>query len=238
VGSTNSEALALARAGEPVPFWMTARTQTAGRGRRGRSWVSPPGNLYATLLLRDPSLPAIAPQLSFVAALAVHDAVTVFKTLDVPLVLKWPNDVIFCNAKLAGVLIEGEGTPLIVAIGIGINCAHHPGDTDQPATDLHAQGINAAPAELFAALSVATARRLRQWDRGHGFAAIRVDWLARAHAPGSELKVRLPERVLRGRFTALDESGRLLLRLPDGSIETITAGDVFPSRSTDVPATT
>src|SRR5262245_61016235 len=165
VGSSNSEALALARAGEPTPFWMTARMQTTGRGRRGRNWVSPPGNLYATLVLRDPSPPPLAPQLSFVAALAVHDAVASLSARDLSLVLKWPNDVICGGAKVAGVLIEGEGTPLIVAIGIGINCAHHPRETDHPATDLPAEGINVAPADLFVALSVALARRLRQWDR-------------------------------------------------------------------------
>jgi BirA family transcriptional regulator, biotin operon repressor / biotin---[acetyl-CoA-carboxylase] ligase len=228
VGSTNSEALALARAGEPAPFWMTAGAQTAGRGRRGRGWASPPGNLYATLLLRDPSPAPLAPQLSFVAALAVHDAITTLDTGEAPLLLKWPNDVLYRGAKLAGVLIEGEGAPLLVAIGIGINASHHPRDADHPATDLRTEGMSVTPTDLFTALAGAMARRLRQWDRGAGFAGTRTDWLARAHAPGSELRVRLPEREFSGRFQALDEFGRLLLRLPDGTIESITAGDVFP----------
>jgi BirA family biotin operon repressor/biotin-[acetyl-CoA-carboxylase] ligase len=228
VGSTNSEALALARAGEPAPFWMTARAQTAGRGRRGRSWVSPPGNLHATLLLRDPAPAPLAPQLSFVAALAVHDAVTTFAAARAPLLLKWPNDVLYGGAKLAGVLIEGEGAPLLVAIGIGINASHHPHDADHPATDLGAEGMSVTLPDLFASLAGAMARRLRQWDRGAGFAGTRMDWLARAHAPGSELRVRLPEREFNGRFQALDEFGRLLLQLPDGTVESITAGDVFP----------
>src|SRR5262249_16691285 len=107
VGSTNSEALAYARAGERGPLWITARAQTAGRGRRGRSWVSEPGTLFATLLLTDPAQPERAAQLSFVAALALHDAITtVAPTLAPRLALKWPNDVLCDGAKLAGILIE------------------------------------------------------------------------------------------------------------------------------------
>ncbi len=145
VGSTNSEALARARTGETGPLWITARTQTAGRGRRGRAWTSAPGNLYATLLLRDPSRAVLAPQLSFVAALAVYDAISEFVEGERPrIALKWPNDVFCDGAKVAGILIEGEGNPLTVAIGIGINCVHHPDDTEYPATDLRARGVNDA----------------------------------------------------------------------------------------------
>ena len=123
VGSTNAEALVRARAGDLGPLWITARVQTAGRGRRGRTWTSPSGNLYATLLLGDPGPAAVAPQLSFVAALAVHDAIVAAAGQHaLSLMLKWPNDVLCNDAKLAGILIEGEGRPLAVAIGIGVNC--------------------------------------------------------------------------------------------------------------------
>src|SRR5579871_3882892 len=142
VGSTNSEALSRARAGVRGPLWITARAQTAGRGRRGRTWVSEPGNLYATLLLIDPAPPERAAQLSFVAALAVHDAITACaRTLAPQLAFKWPNDVLLASAKTAGILIEAEGTrPLTVAVGVGVNCRHHPAATEFPATDLAAAG--------------------------------------------------------------------------------------------------
>ena len=237
VGSTNAEALARARAGDPGPLWITAREQTVGRGRRGRAWTSPPGNLYATLLLGDPGPTAVAPQLSFVAALAVHDAVLAAAgQRPISLMLKWPNDVLCSGAKLAGILIEGEGRPLAVAIGIGINCRQHPTDTAYPATDLGEAGVEVSPELLFDRLAPAMQRRLAQWDCGHGFASIRADWLARAHAPGTELSLRFGERESTGAFETLDEAGRLIVRRPDGKTEAIMAGDVFPVAQ-PVPAT-
>lgn len=229
--STNTEALALARRGAPVPVWVTARRQTAGRGRRGNAWVSEPGNLYATLLMYDPASPDKAAELSFVAALAVHDAILERAiTLPGKLELKWPNDALFGNAKLAGILIESEmiGARLAVAIGIGVNCVHHPVETPYPATDLAAAGAAVSAEDLFFALSRTMAQRLKQWRLGSGFAAIRADWLSRAAGMGGEMRVHLPDREFVGRAEALDDHGRLLLRLKDGTLQTITAGDVFP----------
>jgi BirA family biotin operon repressor/biotin-[acetyl-CoA-carboxylase] ligase len=229
IGSTSAEAMALARAGERGPLWVTAQSQTAGRGRRGRVWVSEPGNLYATLLLTDPSSPERAPELSFVAALAVHDALAEqAASLGPAFTLKWPNDVLCGPAKVGGILIEGEGTdPLAVAVGIGINCAHHPRISEYPATDLAAAGALVRPDDLFRALSAAMLRRLRQWGRGDGFAAIRADWLRRAAGRGGDIRVRLAECELTGRFETLDERGRLIVRLADGTAEAVTAGEVF-----------
>jgi BirA family transcriptional regulator, biotin operon repressor / biotin---[acetyl-CoA-carboxylase] ligase len=228
LGSTNAEALALARAGERGPLWITALSQSAGRGRRGSQWVSPPGNLHATLLLVEPSPPDIAPQLSFVAALAVHDAVaTCASHLGPSLKVKWPNDLLLDGAKVAGILIEGASKPAFaVAIGIGVNCAAHPEDAAFPATDLVAMGAPVTPDALLTALAEAMQKRLLQWNRGQGFAAIRADWLTHAAGLGETLRVRLPERELSGRFKGLDESGRLLLEQP-GGITAITAGEVF-----------
>jgi BirA family biotin operon repressor/biotin-[acetyl-CoA-carboxylase] ligase len=228
LGSTNAEALALARAGERGPLWITATTQSAGRGRRGSTWVSSPGNLYATLLLSDPSPAEAAPQLSFVAALALHDAVAECASALGPLLkVKWPNDLLLGAKKLAGILIEGESEPAFsVAIGIGINCAHHPEDTAYPATDLAAGGALVTPAQLLAVLSAAMMRRIEQWQRGQGFAGVRADWLKRAAGLGQEIRVRLPERELSGRFQGLDEAGRLLVLGP-GGIAAVTAGEVF-----------
>lgn len=229
--STNTEALALARRGERGPLWVTARQQTAGRGRRGNEWISTPGNLYATLLLCDPAAPENAPELSFIAALAVHDAI-VDRTaaLREKLALKWPNDILCGGQKLAGILIEGEsiGARLAVAVGIGVNCLHHPLETAYAATDLAAAGAAVSAEDLFGALSGAMARRLAQWRGGAGFQSIRADWLDRATGIGGEIRVRLPNREFLGRAEALDERGRLLLRLADGTLQTVTAGDVFP----------
>ena len=228
VGSTNSEALSRARVGARGPVWITARAQTAGRGRRGRTWVSEPGNLYATLLLTDPAPPERAAQLSFAAALAVHDAIAACARAVAPhLALKWPNDVLLASAKVAGTLIEAEGTrPLTVAVGIGVNCRHHPAGTEFPATDLAAAGAAVTAEELFRVLSIAMVHRLRAWEEG--FAAIRAAWLARAGGVGGELRARLGAREIAGRFETLDEAGRLMLRLPDGTLEAIAAGEVFP----------
>lgn len=227
-GSTNAEALSRARTGERGPLWITAQSQSAGRGRRGSAWISTPGNLYATLLLSEPSPPERAPQLSFVAALALHDAVAECAPhLGPMLALKWPNDLLLGGAKFAGILIEGEGEPAFaVAIGIGVNCAGHPTDTSFPATDLAAAGALVTPAQLFAALSASMVRRLDQWQRGEGFAGIRAAWLKRAAGLGQDIRVRLPEREFSGRFEGLDEAGRLLVLASTG-LTAVTAGEVF-----------
>lgn len=228
LGSTNAEALARARAGERGPLWIAAATQSAGRGRRGSTWVSTPGNLFATLLLTEPSASDVASQLSFVTALALHDAVAECAPQVGPLLkVKWPNDLLLGGAKLAGILIEAESDPVFaVAIGIGVNCAGHPGDTPYPATDIAAAGALVAPATLLGVLSLAFVRRLGQWQRGQGFAAVRADWLKRAAGLGQEIRVRLPERELSGRFQGLDDMGRLLLQA-EGRVTPVTAGEVF-----------
>lgn len=228
LGSTNAEALARARGGDRGPLWITAASQSTGRGRRNNVWVSPPGNLYATLLLSEPSAPEQAPQLSFVAALALHDAVAACASqLGPRLKLKWPNDLLLAGAKLAGILIEGESAPVFAAaIGIGVNCAAHPDDTAFAATDLKAAGAHVTPAQVFVALTNAMQRRLQQWQRGQGFVDIRADWLKRAAGLGEPIRVRLPERELAGRFEGVDEQGRLLL-LEAGGLTTVTAGEVF-----------
>ena len=228
VSSTNAEALARARQGERGPLWIAAGRQTAGRGRRGREWVSELGNLYASLLLTDPALAEDWPQLSFVAALAIHDAVAeIAPALKPNLAIKWPNDLLLSGEKFAGILIEGEtGNDGVVVIGIGVNCARHPSPTDQPATDLAAAGASVTPQALFRELSAKMLGRLAQWNRGEGFSTVRADWLARAIGLGQHIVVRLPDRELAGIFEALDERGALILRRSDGSAATITAGDV------------
>src|ERR1700722_4037801 len=209
VDSTNAEALRRARAGERGPLWVVAGSQTAGRGRRGRAWASPPGHRYASLLLVDPALaPGLAESLA----------------------LKWPNDLLCRGAKIAGILIEGEGgpiaNPVVAVIGIGVNCRHHPDGVEHPATDFAAQGAAVEPVALFDTLRRTMAARLAEWDRGAGFAAIRSAWLDRAAGLGQAIRARLPDREVTGIFEALDETGRLVLRCADGRREVITAGEV------------
>jgi BirA family transcriptional regulator, biotin operon repressor / biotin---[acetyl-CoA-carboxylase] ligase len=230
IDSTNAEALRLKRQGERGPLWITAQRQSAGRGRRGRTWVSVPGNLHASLLLTDPGPAECWPQLAFVAALAVHDAVVELASEIRPLMgLKWPNDLLLSGAKFAGILIEGEGAEEAgaVAIGIGINCTSHPADAGYPATDLSAAGARVTVAALFAALSVKMLGRLAQWNRGNGFATIRADWLARATGLGENIRVALADRELAGRFEGLDDAGCLVLITPDGAETVVAAGDVL-----------
>jgi BirA family biotin operon repressor/biotin-[acetyl-CoA-carboxylase] ligase len=236
VSSTNDEALKLARRGERGPLWVVAKSQTAGRGRRGRTWISEPGNLYASLLLTNASSPDHAPELSFVAGLALHDSVKkAALALRGRLRLKWPNDLLVDGAKIAGVLIEAEqgpGCPLFAVIGFGVNCASHPSDTSYPATNLYAVGTPLTPEVLFPVLSEAMLARLAQWRRGERFLETRADWLSCSTGLGLPIRVSLPERDLEGVFETLDGQGRLLLRLADGSMEKVAAGDVFSLRST------
>jgi BirA family biotin operon repressor/biotin-[acetyl-CoA-carboxylase] ligase len=230
VSSTNVEALARARSDERGPLWIVAHQQTGGRGRRGRMWVSPGGNLYATLLVGNPSPPANVAQLSFVTALAVHDAVAdVAPILGPRLSLKWPNDALCDGKKFCGILLEGEGTrDAVVAVGIGINCAHHPADTTYPATDLTAAGAYVTPAAVFRALSRTMLLRIAQWNRSAGFASIRMDWLKRAEGLGKPIRARLHDYEMNGLFETIDDAGHLVLQRPDGAKETVAAGDVFP----------
>jgi BirA family biotin operon repressor/biotin-[acetyl-CoA-carboxylase] ligase len=227
VGSTNAEALARARNGERGPLWISAERQTAGRGRRGKAWSSPPGNLYATLLAIEPCASALAPQLSFVAGLAVHDAVAeTASKFATALELKWPNDLLLAGKKLAGLLIESESRPFAVAIGFGVNCAMHPADTAYPATDLRSNSVAVAPLDLLPGLAAAMNRRLDQWRGSAGFSSTRADWLARAAGLGAPIKVRLPERQLDGVFEGIDERGQLLVTTTT-STQVVAAGEVF-----------
>jgi BirA family biotin operon repressor/biotin-[acetyl-CoA-carboxylase] ligase len=233
IGSTNAEALARAQAGERGPLFVVAERQSAGRGRRGRAWVSEPGNLYASLLAVDPAPAALSPQICFIAALALHDAVLDACAGLAParLKLKWPNDLLLDQAKVAGILVEGTTLAdgkLAAAVGIGVNCTHHPADTLYPANDFATAGFDLSPAALLARLGERWNERAREWNRGEGFAAIRAAWLLRASGIGGAIEVRLFDRTLAGTFEAIDEEGALLLRKADGAREAVSAGDVFP----------
>lgn len=234
VDSTN--ALALEQAGVQVPHrcWIVADQQHGGRGRHGRGWQSPPGNLYATLLLIDPCPVRDAPKLGFVAGLAVADAVaSTAPGLDAR--LKWPNDLMARPgpdapwSKLSGILLEGrflEAGRQAVAIGIGVNIVHGPALPVRQATALAALGARMGRDALFYALGAAFAERLDQFARGKNFAAIRTAWLERAFPSGTGMSVKLPSGEKSGRFAGIDVDGRLALDTGAGLVH-VDAGDVF-----------
>jgi BirA family biotin operon repressor/biotin-[acetyl-CoA-carboxylase] ligase len=230
VGSTNEDAMHLARDGDPGRLWLVAREQKQGRGRRGRTWSSPPGNLYASLLLIDAAPPEHLPELGFVAGVALFSALRQIVGEDARLGLKWPNDVLFDGAKLSGILLESSplpnGTAACVA-GFGVNCRRHPRNLAYPATDLAEMGARLnAPEDVLSRLSDRIAEMLELWARGTRFADIRTRWLAAALGIGEPICVALGTTSLSGVFDTIDARGRLILR-HDSTATAIEAGDIF-----------
>jgi BirA family biotin operon repressor/biotin-[acetyl-CoA-carboxylase] ligase len=238
VASTNDEAQRMAEAGAEPGLVVLAAEQSHGRGRHGRSWSSPPGNLYASVLLRVEGPLAASAQLSFVAGLALADALERHAPAGVQLRLKWPNDVLIGRAKVAGILLESAGKingarSTCVIVGTGVNIVTSPPDTPYPATSLAAQGFGAlAPRALLVDYLGALDRWLRQW-REAGFGAVRAAWCTRGVGLGEEIRLRLDREELSGRFVDVTPSGALLLDLGASGRREIAAGDVFyPDRQT------
>jgi len=228
VDSTNAEARR--RLGAPRPLWIAARRQTAGRGRQGRAWTSPEGNLAATLLLERDEAPGELAKLTFHASLAVADMFAHFAP-GAEVATKWPNDALLNGRKAAGILLEnfgaGGGHKANLAIGIGINLAHHPdsSETRWPPTSIAAE-TGVAP-DMEAALGV-LADRMAYWLSSGDFQAVRTAWLARATHLGDRIEARLPDRSLTGIFEDVDADGALVLRT-GGGVQRIAAADMhFP----------
>ena len=231
--STNAEARRRAEAGEVGPLWITARRQTAGRGRRGRQWGSDSGNLFTSLLLLTQKSPAEAAQLTFAASLAVADLLDRY----VPpalVTIKWPNDVLLDGRKTSGILIESGPAPsggLWLAVGIGVNLSQTPGDTERPATCIAehlSQGVAAAPSvdEAAKALAETFGVWLDRWTT-LGFQPILDAWTARTPGLHGPCTARLTHETLTGVADGVEADGSLRLKLPDGRLRVISAGDVF-----------
>jgi BirA family transcriptional regulator, biotin operon repressor / biotin---[acetyl-CoA-carboxylase] ligase len=242
--STNDDVKKAAETGAVEGLVVWAKTQTSGRGRQGRLWQSPEGNLYFSVLLRPPAPKRAWGNYSFVASLAIADAVRSFLP-DAKIELKWTNDVLVSGKKISGILLEaGEGW---LVVGIGLNVLHVPETPLYPATSLAAEKTIVIPAKAGIQRS-ASARRISQsafdletilkknldslatwYDKmnASGFAPIRTAWLSRARK--GSMRVRLPadKGELIGEFMDLDAEGNLHLRLPDGTEHKISAGDVF-----------
>ncbi|HEX2020136.1 MAG TPA: biotin--[acetyl-CoA-carboxylase] ligase [Aurantimonas sp.] len=230
--STNSVAIEAARAGDPGALWVTAERQTAGRGRRGRSWVSEAGNLYASLLLIDPAPLRHLGKLPLVASLGVRDGLATLLPDRAAVAVKWPNDVLIGGAKAVGILLESERLPdgrMAVVIGCGVNVSLIPDEAPYSVTSLAREGATDLALEtVFAAVAAGLSGALTRFDRGSGFDVVRREWLHAAVGVGGPCRVVMADRTLTGRFEALDEEGRLiLLRDEDSTRMAVSAGDLF-----------
>ncbi len=230
IDSTNDEARRLT-AGGPPPFGLViiAARQLQGKGRQGRHWVSEPGNLYSSVVLRADADPAVSAQLGFVVALAVRDTLESVSGPFRKVQCKWPNDVLFNGKKIVGILLEylaGAGTaPGAVIAGCGINVAHHPEDTERPATSLAAEGVEARIEDVAAGYLAALSDWHLIWLAG-GFEPVRQAWLNAGHAPGEPLEVRSGDATVTGTFVDLDPDGALVLDVA-GEHRRFAAGDVY-----------
>jgi BirA family biotin operon repressor/biotin-[acetyl-CoA-carboxylase] ligase len=231
--STNADARRRADAGETGPLWIVARRQTEGRGRRGRQWESQDGNLFSTLLQLTRKSPAEAAQVTFVAALAIADLLDAYAPPSL-VTIKWPNDVMLAGHKASGVLVESgahESGGLWLAVGIGVNLAHAPEGTERPATALvhHLRGDVTAPPTVEAAaatLAGAFAVWMDRWEM-LGFEPILDAWRARTAGLDGPAVARLGRETVEGIAEGVAPDGALKLRLADGSLRLISAGDVF-----------
>lgn len=227
LNSTSDEARRRALAGDPGGLWILADEQTAGRGRQGRVWASPPGNLYASALIVDPCGVGIAAQVGFVAGVALRRAVADLGISGVQ--LKWPNDLVHEGAKLAGLLVEGVTPPgrrLAVVVGFGVNVVSSPAGLAYPTTDLQRlAGAPIATRALFERLARQFDEALALWARGSGFPAIREAWLASAAGLGGPIRVAGPRGASEGLFEGINSGGRLLLRTGE-AVQTIELADL------------
>jgi BirA family biotin operon repressor/biotin-[acetyl-CoA-carboxylase] ligase len=227
IDSTSDEARRRAVAGDPGRLWIIAGEQSAGRGRRGRTWISPNGNLYASALLIDPCPPAIAAQLGFVAGVALARAA---EDIGADARLKWPNDLVSGGVKCAGLLVEGVSLPrnrLACVVGVGVNCESAPLGAGYPTARLTAaNGLSADRAALFQRLAIRFDESLEQWEAGAAFEAIRTLWLGHAAALGERIRIENAGGQREGAFGGLDPDGRLLFRGKSG-IEVVEAADLW-----------
>lgn len=229
IGSTNDALKARALAGAEEGAVLRADVQTAGRGRRGREWVSEVGNLYMSILLRPKKSPAEAATLGFVVAIALGRLLRA--VVPAPVHHKWPNDVLVNDRKISGILLESGGVTGgkvdWLVLGIGVNLRHHPTETLYPTTDLLEAGGPALTADQALDLLLGEFRPLyKRWLDGN-FAAVRGDWLAHCRGLGEPVVARLEREEFAGRFEDIDADGTLLLRMGNGKLKRIAAGDIF-----------
>lgn len=230
IDSTNIEAARMAATGAADGTVIWAKAQSGGRGRRGRAWTSPPGNLYSSVLMRPQEPVQTATQIGFVVSLAGAEAARSVLPPNADVALKWPNDVLVSGRKVAGILLESQSSApgrldWLVA-GFGMNVVSHPEGAEYPATDLRTEGASATARDLLEAYLALFSHWRARWQ-AEGFGPVRAAWTGLAVGLGRDIKVRLTDETLLGRFRALDEDGGLVLEMPDGALRVITSGQVF-----------
>lgn len=230
IDSTNTQAKRLASEGAVEFTAVIAARQTAGRGRRGRAWDSPRGNLYSSIVLRPSCTPLEGAQISFVAALAVSDVARAFAPIGARIACKWPNDVLVNEHKIAGILLESAATGTRLdwlVLGVGINIERHPGlNGTYPSTSLRDLGALADADSVLRVYLGALATWYGRW-RAEGFAAVRAAWLGQALGLHGPVAVQQEPAPLIGRFADIDAAGALVIELETGERRVIAAGDVF-----------
>ncbi|SLN18023.1 biotin--[acetyl-CoA-carboxylase] ligase [Ruegeria meonggei] len=233
VDSTLDEAARIAPSAQG-PVWIMAHSQTSARGRRGRAWANPKGNLAATLLMRPDGSPEQAALRSFVAALALFDACVAVTGRAAGFALKWPNDVLLNGGKLAGILLESTGQGRAVShlsIGIGVNLSEAPPSHAvepgalRPVSLLSETGASVTPEDFLTELAAAYAGYESQFAT-YGFEPIRTAWLSRAARLGEVITARTATSETVGTFETVDSSGNLVLKTAKGRVG-IPAADVF-----------
>lgn len=227
-GSTNADLLARLASGEALSegHWLRAERQTSGRGRLGRQWDSPKGNLLCstvvTLCAGDP----VPTTLSLIAGLAAHDTVKRCLLPDTPMLLKWPNDLLVYDGKIAGILLERQDHAIVV--GIGINIAYAPELPDRKTECIsYANGKFAnGPEKVLPMLADHFAQRLAEW-RDQPLSHTLLEWTVRSHRFNDRIRITGPDgEVTHAHYRGIDESGALKVQ-PLGAHETIVhAGDV------------
>ncbi|WP_409362028.1 biotin--[acetyl-CoA-carboxylase] ligase [Bartonella heixiaziensis] len=233
VDSTNLVAQRKAQAGHKGYLWIVAQEQSQGRARRGRTWSSPKGNLYSSLLLTDDIVHQTAAQLGFVAGISVVEAIKQFikdKTQTNSIVsLKWPNDILLQGAKSSGVLLEIFKLPsqqYALVIGIGINVKYNYEDAPYPTSSLKNINLHVEAEQIFTVLTESFSKNYLLWKQSGGCDIIREKWLLYSAHLGQYVKIINDEKIIEGIFDGLDNDFNCIIKQKNGQQAIITAGDV------------
>lgn len=235
--STNEEAKRLAKAGGAHGAVVWAKKQTGGKGRMGREWISQEGNLFVSVLLKPEKPTAELAQLSFVAAIAVVEALSALFEKDHQLSCKWPNDILLDGKKLSGILLESftcetDGRQWVV-VGVGVNVDSHPNHMQYPATCLTEAGVELVSAKIVLSRFIHHfIECYNEWNN-KGFAPIRKRWLSHAWNLKKDITARLPDEEISGIFQDVDAAGNMILKDKKGRKNIIHAADIFPAEKQD-----